>query len=458
MDPPRSSQGLVVAQNAGLNFLGQAVPLVTSFLVMPFLIQGLGMERLGLLSLGWIFLNYSSLFDLGFGRASSKAIAESLGKGASDQLLPIVWSSLIFNTILGVIGGSIFASLIPLLTGRIIKIPPLLAKEATLSFLALAVIIPLVVTGGTLRCVLEGARRFDLVNLVRSTAGSLMILLPAVGVLLGFHLIGIILLIGIVTLGSTLAYLMLSFRILPSLTGNLSFDVKIIRRLLVFGGWITVSNAAGPIVTYGDRFLISSLLTMNNLTHYAIASDLVIRLWIIPTSLVMVLFPTFSMLNVMDRPRLAVYYVKALKYLACTMGPITLILAIFAKDILTFWLGSEFADESATLLQVLSVGGFINSLASVPYTLLQGINRPDVTAKIHLAELPLATAGSWWFIERMGTSGAAWAWTLRMAAEAVALFVASWRSFPSVGSAVSSDGLLGSLRRKEGGKWGPCRK
>ena len=48
------------------------------------------------------------------------------------------------------------------------------------------------------------------------------------------------------------------------------------------------------------------------------------------------------------------------------------------------------------MLQILAVGVFINSLAQVPFALLQGVGRPDLTATLHLIELPLYLGLLWW--------------------------------------------------------------
>ena len=69
-----------------------------------------------------------------------------------------------------------------------------------------------------------------------------------------------------------------------------------------------------------------------------------------------------------------------------------------AQDGLRLWLGPEFAQHSFRVLQWLAVGVFINSLAQVPFSLLQGVGRPDITATLHLIELPLYLGVLWWLI------------------------------------------------------------
>jgi len=56
-------------------------------------------------------------------------------------------------------------------------------------------------------------------------------------------------------------------------------------------------------------------------------------------------------------------------------------------------------------LQWLAVGVFINSLAYVPFSLLQGVGRPDLTATLHLIELPLYLGLLWWLINHARNRG-----------------------------------------------------
>ena len=53
----------------------------------------------------------------------------------------------------------------------------------------------------------------------------------------------------------------------------------------------------------------------------------------------------------------------------------------------------------------------------------QARGRADLTAKIHLAELPFYVTSVFYLIRADGIKGAAIAWTLRVGVEAIVLFV-----------------------------------
>jgi Na+-driven multidrug efflux pump len=59
-------------------------------------------------------------------------------------------------------------------------------------------------------------------------------------------------------------------------------------------------------------------------------------------------------------------------------------------------------------------------MESLPFVLIQGLGRPDIPAKINLLEIPFYAAALYWLIEKYGVTGAALAWVLRGAVDALA--------------------------------------
>ena len=70
----------------------------------------------------------------------------------------------------------------------------------------------------------------------------------------------------------------------------------------------------------------------------------------------------------------------------------------------------------------MAIGVFINSLGQVPFAMLQGAGRPDLTARLHLIEMPCYLLMLWLLIRSFGIDGAAAAWTVRVTVDALILF------------------------------------
>jgi len=200
-----------------------------------------------------VLLGYLILFDLGLGRATTKFVAECLGRGKIVRLPSLVWTSLGYQLIFGVAGSFLVAAFVPFLVGEL-KVPPALVLETRLSFYILAASLPIVLATTALRSVLESAQRFDLVNYVKVPANVSVFVLPAIGIAEGLHLPGIILLLILRRLGATIAYLVICLKVFSILGHSISFDPKLLRPLMTYGGWVTVSSIVSAGLIYGDRF------------------------------------------------------------------------------------------------------------------------------------------------------------------------------------------------------------
>jgi O-antigen/teichoic acid export membrane protein len=203
------------------------------------------------------------------------------------------------------------------------------------------------------------------------------------------------------------------------------------RALLKFGGWITASNLIGPLMVYLDRFVIASLIGVAAVTYYVTPYEIVTRLWLIPGALVATLFPVFAMKAQSDQSRTANFSRSSATALFVLMFPICLAIVAFAEDGLRLWIGQDFAEKSTAILRWLTVGVLVNSIAQIPFALIQSAGRADLTAKLHIAELPFYLLVLWWLIGRYGVLGAAIAWTLRAAVDALLLVVYSKRIVPN---------------------------
>jgi len=442
MNKPLEIRGSLLARNTLLNFIGQGVPLLVAVVTIPFVVRGLGTERYGLLSLAWMILGYFTIFDLGFGRATTKFVAEALGRGEPDEVPRLVWTAVATQGLLGLLGALILVGITPLLVERILSIPPELIGEAKATLYMLALSIPVVLISGSFGGVLGAAQRFDLANAVGIPLSVSTYLLPLIGLLLGFHLPGIVALILASRFMALLAFIALDLRIYPQL-GKLRINFASFPRLFSYGGWITVSSIVGNVLLYLDRILIASLLSMAALAYYAVPQGVIERLWIVPASFTATLFPAFSALEGGgNRQRLETFFARSIKYILLALGPVVLTLWLFAKEILHLWLGSDFALHSTVVLQVLALSALVNCLAHVPYTLLQGVGRPDFIAKFHLLELPLRIAITWVLVIHWGIAGAAAAWAIFVTLDALLLFVAAFKICRLSPHLLASNGLM----------------
>ncbi len=423
-------RGRLLARNVVWNLIGNGAPLLVAVFSIPILIRGLGKDRFGLLALAWALIGYASVFDLGIGRALTQLVAKKLGAGEERDVASVAWTSLILMLLLGLLGSVVVVLISPWLVGHALKVPAALQTETLHAFYLLAFSIPLVILTAGLRGLLEAHQRFGLTNLLRVPMGVFTFLGPLLVLPFSHSLIPVLAVLLVGRLLGCVGFLWACLAAIPALRHRFDLNRSFIGPLLQFGSWMTVTNLVSPLMVTLDRFLIGALLSIAAVTYYVTPFEMVTKVLLIPAALMGVVFPAFSTSNVHDRGYASLLFERSIKSLSMILFPIVLCIVVFAQDGLKLWLGAEFAQHSARVLQFIGVGVFINSLASVPFSFLQGIGRPDLTGKLNLLELPFYLLSVWWLTRLRGIDGTALAWTLRMAVDAAALFVLSARHAP----------------------------
>ena len=420
--PHNLTSGKLLVRNTILNLLGQGMPLIVAFFAIPILIKSLGTDRFGIISVAWMLIGYFSLFDMGLGLALTQLVSDKLGKHEQEAVPAIFWTSLFLMLVFGTIGALAIALLAPILVFSVLKIPLVLQNETLHALYVLASSIPFVILTAALIGFLSAFQRFDIISSIRVPMGSFMFIGPLLVLPFSKSLVLVICVLTIARVCGFAIYFYFCLRVMPELRTSIIFKRSIVKPLFKFGGWMTVANVAGPFLVYIDRFLIGSLVSITAVAYYTTPYDMVTKLWFIPSSLVNVLFPAFATSFSQDKTTTTKLFERANKYIYLVMLPITLLIVIFAADCLNLWLGSAFSANSKFVLQWIMIGVFINSLAQVPFVLVQGMGRTELIAKILLVQLPFYLAGLWFLIVQYGIKGAAIAWTVRVLIDTVLFY------------------------------------
>lgn len=402
------------------------------------MLRGLGTEGYGAYALAWVLLGYFTLFDLGLGRATTRFVADQVERGSAGALRAVVRTALVLQLTLGALGGLLLALGGGWLVSRLTAVPEALRPELGASVTLLAVALPFVLVTASFAGVLEGLRRFTVLNAVRIPSSLAVLLLPAGAVLAGGGLRAAVLALAAARIAGAIAHGLVVLRALPATDATARPD-GLAGALLRYGGWITVSSVVSPLMVYADRFLLGALAGLGAVSHYSAPYDVITRLWLVPSSLASVLFPEFTALGAgRDRAAAARLALRATRALLLVMGLIVIPALALAHPALTLWLGADFAARAARPAQLLLLGMLVNALAWVPMAWLQAVGRPDLPARSHLLQLPFYAALLWWSIATLGATGAAVAWLARVSVDALVLFALAARH----GAA-----SLGALRR-----------
>lgn len=412
-----------VARNTLWNLLGYVLPIVVAVAAIPWLIAGIGPERFGFISLAWVVTGYFGLLDLGLGQSITRTIAASASEADRRALPEIIWNTALVQIAIGIAAGLLLAVLTPWLLDSVFRPSLVVREEAPLALLLLAISVPFVVVSSLYRGILEGCHRFDLVNVVRVPTSMLNYAGPVAALVFTPHLAALILVIAISRLLSCAAYVFLALREIPGLRSKWRLRLSSVRPLLRYASWLSLTNMLTPVVVSVDRLMIGAVVSLSAVGFYVAPYEVVTKLWIFSASLLGVLFPILSSLGSENEARSRIFR-QAHLVLAFAALPFVAVVLAFAGELLRLWLGPDFARESSGVARWLVLGVFINILAQIPFTLLHGLGRSNVTAKSLLIQLPLFLGVVWWAAKAGGIEAVAMAWAIRATVDAVILYTA----------------------------------
>lgn len=413
----------VLTENVIINLLGNAFPVVFAVLSIPLIINQIGKEEFGILSIAWLFLGYFSILDLGIGRATTKFVLEYHSKGLNDEIRNLVWTSVILLFTFGLVLGVSLFIFTPSLVDLFFNIPDDLKSLTKKCFYLIAITLPFITGLAAVKGVLEAQQRFRLLNIIKIPSSILNYVIPGVVVFFDNNLFLIVLLLAVTRIALFFLHYYYCFQSLTETQKSKNFVWNYVKDLIRYGGWLTVSNLIGPIMVYFDRFIIGSILTLTLLTYYSTPYEVVTKLLVIAGSATTVLFPIFTNLYINDFKKFYEFYDKSVKALLFVLFLVTFFIACFSFDILGIWLGEDFALKSSVVMKLLCLGVLLNSISAIPFTAIQAINRPDITAKVHMVELPLYLLVLWLLTTHFGIVGVATAWMLRNLVDVVVFVI-----------------------------------
>lgn len=421
----------LLKRNVVVNIAAWTLPALAALVSIPILARGLGPSRFGLLTFAWAAVGMGALFDLGLGRALTRVVAVRLAAGHDHEVADLVWAAswilLAITAAIGIVGWL----LAPALVTHLMRVPPEYHHEAVGVLRLLAATLPFMAHGVTLRGVLEAAQKFPLSARLRVPMGVVTYAGPLLALLAGGDAR---VAVGVIVAGRVLywlAHFLVIGSVVPGLARPRVPHRGAVHELLAIGGWITVSNTIGPVLSNADRVVVASAFPIAVSGWYGTASELAIKQFLFTGALQPVLYPALAA-SYKPAPQRAVELMwKATWVTTLVILSSSLALAAFARPLLQLWMQSAYSPVAAQVLPWLAIAVFVNCLGQVPFAMLQGAVSARGAGLMYVAELPvylalLAIFGHWW-----GIPGIALAWLGRMTVDAIGMWTIMAVRFPA---------------------------
>lgn len=392
-----------IAKNSFYNIAGYLIPGVLSIPILGFMARDLGVEKFGLFTIILAIVGYASIFDIGITRSVIREIA--IYKRNKDEILKILSTSAVIVVALGIISGfliTIFNTKI----SEFLNVSKFVTKDFLDSLAIVAFSIPLYLLTQVWCSLLEGREEFLKLNIYKTFSSTMVVVFPALALLiessLSYAVMGLLV--------ARFLSLLLIKLYCRDFSSNFKFHNYVFKRLILFGGWVAVSNFISPIMSYFDRFILANKMGASMVGFYTAPSEAISRISMLPSAVARTIFPMLSS-GEDDSGKIKITsYILVLLFVI----PVGCFCAYFSYDIMSLWLGNEYALKSYIIFQILILGFVFNSIAQIPFASIQSNGRSKTTAILHLCELFPYLILLYYLIDQYGLVGAAWAWTIRM--------------------------------------------
>lgn len=407
-----------IIKNSIWNLVGYVIPSLVAIPALGYMAHKLGPELFGIYTIAIAVVGYAGIFDMGLTRAISREIA--IYRNNSAERKKIIASATVFLLALSTLGGC----LVLIFSASIVHFLNITAADfvdINNSFKLLALTIPIFLLNQLWIAILEGDEKFKAVNIQKSFSSTFIAGMPALFVIFDGTLLSAIaglLISRIISL--LIAFLLVRNEIVQS---GMRLDLVTFKRLIFFGGWITVSNIISPAMVYFDRFIISNMLGARHVAYYSGPSEAIARLGILPAAVGRAIFPKLSCAGHKDELKRNMTVSWLLMFAVC--APVVIIGIVFAENILHLWLGTSYAAHSKNILIILLVGFLFNALAQVPFTAIQSAGKAKITALLHCVEIIPYFVMLYFFVQHYGLIGVAFAWSIRVIVDWLILTIIS---------------------------------
>jgi O-antigen/teichoic acid export membrane protein len=340
------------------NWLGLVVMGVTSVILTPILIHGLGDLYYGLWILVASALDYYGVLDLGMRPALFRAVAWSKGTDDRAAMHETLLSALAFTVAVGFVVLVLTLLLVPVLPGFFKLAGPTLRIFPWLMIL-LGLNVAAAFPARMLGAYLNSLGRFDLYNL----AAVLTTLPRAVLVFVALRLGHGIRAVAGITLVATIFSLLLHWWLVRRVDRELALDWRLarwsrLRDLFRYGSLCMIYNVGDNLRFYTDSIVIARILGAALITPFNVAARLMGYFLTVVSGVGGPLLGRMSELDGQARHEdLREYFLRATRIAALFALFIASILVFDGRLLLRLWVGERFL-SSYPLLLILTAGQF----------------------------------------------------------------------------------------------------
>lgn len=406
----------MLKKNTIANYISQIYQVTAGIFALPFYLKYMGPESYGLIAFFAMVQIWSNIFDLGLSPTMARETARHFGGGSSvAEYRSLARAVEIFFLVLALFFGGALIAFAPNLANNWFNAEQISKNDIDISLTMMALIIALRWLTSYYRSLISGAELFVLLsylNISLTTVRFIAVIPVMIYVdqsALSFFKFQLA-----VSILELLLFIYFGYRILPKNknTTKIKISLATVTPVIKFSLSVAFTTLVWTLVSQTDKLLLSSILPLSEYGYFAAAVLAASGIMMSVSPLAASLMPRMSNLYAAnDDVKSLELYMKFTQIAAIVVAPLTLILAIFPKEVLWAWTGDVlFANQAAVPLTLYAIGYGFLAIGAFPFYLQYA--KGDL--RLHLLGsslfLIVLTPSLVWAAREYGMQGAGWVW------------------------------------------------
>lgn len=346
----KTSKSKAIISGIAWTVIQNAVNILYGLVAVPFLIRFYGKEEYGLIGLALSVNAYVTLLDMGMTNSNVRFFSEYIAKGDNEKVQKLFNLTHLFYLVIGVLNTVILVGL-SFFVDRFFNITPeqtvtlrnliwILAFNATFSWISV--------------CFDQFLRANELIDWIkrRMTLLRLMLFLVLLCAILmewpiEWYFFGYTFMATII-LPLTIVK---ARRVMPSLRFGLGFDREMFRTIFPYALSLFSFGIFNFLVTSSRPLFLGNMMGAGAVAEFNVMLTITTVVTIFTTSLIQVLLPVLTKLKVTDNENgVQMIMNQGTKYVTAFVTMLILVLVISAPEILTLYVGEEYASLGPWLI------------------------------------------------------------------------------------------------------------
>ena len=428
MTEPAPQRGrLRLGQAAFASLYADGILAVLSIALIPYLIRQLGTEPYGILGIVSVLGGQLGVLHLGVGTAATRLVGDSIGRGGEGLIARLIGVTVVGAAASLMVGG-VFLLLAPVAWESGFNVSTATLPVALTAVPAGAALVALTPAAAAVYGVLTAREMFLLASGLRLFQGAGRLIAAVTVVATGGGVVGVFWAQAGVDLTAVAVGFVWSWRSLrpgQALSAEPGSQLRSVRAavttVLAVGLPFALVSLLSGLLADAEKLAVGLARSVEDFTFYTVPFNAVMKFTVVSGAVVRVLMPRLAALGARGSAVEALELTeRADRILVTGMVALMVPFVVMAPELLTLWVGDDFATRSSLASRILLVGVAVNAAAIPGHSVVLARGRPAYLTYLYAAEVILHVVVVYLLVTGFGLAGAAAAWTVRVGLDTLA--------------------------------------